>query len=114
MTLPTRPTLADLSGWVEDFPRADVPQLGLARVLPTDGADETGEGIVVVHLQHAPAAVYLQLGADSVWVATLTARSNDLTGTSLDLIGLGAEVSAAGRLCAYLQQRTVEAASALR
>ena len=111
MTGPQRPTQATIAEWAARFVARGVPALGEPLVLPQDD-DETGDAfIVLIHLRHAPAAIYLQLDESGRWVATLTERPSDLTGTSLDLIALGAEVEAAGQLCAYLQERTDDLAA---
>ncbi|MEV8239862.1 hypothetical protein AB0O90_06495 [Microbacterium testaceum] len=104
MTPRDRPTLADMTSWVHHYDEhiAATP----ARVVAHGDPTQEGPGIVLVYLKYAPAAVYLQLNANGTWAATLTERTDELTGTSLDLIGLGEEVTAAGRLCAYLQERT--------
>lgn len=106
MTLARRPSLDEIAEWVRDFEAQRIPALGRPRVLPQDDADDEDAFVVIVHLEHVAAAVYLQLDDDLRWIATLTQRPTDFTGTSLDLIGLGAEVEAAGHLCAYLQRRT--------
>jgi len=106
MTAPQRPSQTTVAEWVARFVATGVPALGDPLVLPQDDEENADAFIVLVHLRHAPAAVYLQLDESLRWAATLTERPNDLTGTSLDLIALGAEVGAAGQLCAYLQQRT--------
>ncbi|WZH37083.1 MAG: hypothetical protein PIR02_00130 [Microbacterium enclense] len=104
MTARQRPNLADVARWVHDYDERIAPSS--ARVVAHGDPEQDGLGIVLVYLKHAPASVYLQLTADGRWSATLTERADELTGTSLDLIGLGEEVTAAGRLCAYLQERT--------
>lgn len=106
MTAVQRPSHAEISEWVALSEAQGIPALGTVRVLPQYDADSEDVFIVLIYLRYAPAAVYLQLDDSARWIATLTERPSDLTGTPLDLIGLGAEVEAAGQLCAYLQRCT--------
>lgn len=106
MTSSARPTPATLEQWLGAFRTSDGAFDGPAKVMPVDEAIDDDAVIVIVPLQHAPASIYLELDAHARWNATLTARDDALTGPSLDLVGLGTEVAAAGRLRAYLQDRT--------
>lgn len=91
---------------MDDF-RPTAPTLaGNVRVMPLDEAVDEEATIVVIPLRYAPASIFLELDAEARWNATLTERTDALTGSSLDLVALGTEVAAAGELCAHLQRRT--------
>lgn len=104
MTSSRCPTVEEIEQWVDEFEKANGSFEGPVRVVPQEDSDQPGALVVLVHLVHAPATVYLTPGADQRWVGTLTERTRELTGTYGDLVELGREVTAAGHLCEHLQR----------
>ncbi|MDF2916950.1 MAG: hypothetical protein K0S70_1167 [Microbacterium sp.] len=99
-----------LEEWVAEFlEQGKVPGVSV-KVAIQDGSDGLDTGLVIVHLENAPADVYMQPRAidDPEWEATLTARSDDLTLTPYQMAGLAAEVAFAGNLCTFLQFKSIE------
>ncbi len=103
-------TKALLEEWVTEFLSQGLIDPSQIVVAVQDGSDGRDTGLVMIHLQNAPADIYMQpVGVDQTrWEATLTARSDDLTITPYQLTGLGAEVTMAASLCGYLQFKSLE------
>lgn len=93
-----------LQAWVDEFLAGDVALDGTVAVI--DQEEPGNLSLVVVHLAHAPASMYMQPGAgDSSWKITLTSRADDLTLDPDRMTALGDEVAAVGQLCTFLQRR---------
>ncbi len=103
-------TKALLEEWVAEFLAQGLIDSSQIVVAVQDGSEGRDTGLVMVHLQNAPADIYMQpVGMDEArWEATVTARSDDLTLSPYQLTGLGAEVAVAASLCSYLQFKSLE------
>ena len=99
-----------LEQWVAEFLQKGQSHAVTIKVAIQDGSEGLDTGLVIVHLQNAPADIYLQPRAidDPEWEATLSARTEDLTLTPYAMAGLAAEVAFAGNLCTFLQFKSIE------
>ncbi len=99
-----------LEEWVAEFLEQGQSQPIQVKVAIQDGSDGLDTGLVIMHLQNAPADIYMQpRGIDEPeWEATLSARSDDLTLTPYAMAGLAAEVALASNLCTFLQFKSIE------
>ncbi len=99
-----------LEQWVAEFVEQGQSHGVEIKVAIQDGSEGLDTGLVIVHLQNAPADIYLQpRGIDEPeWEATLSARSEDLTLTPYAMAGLAAEVAFAGTLCTFLQFKSLQ------
>lgn len=99
-----------LEQWVAEFVEQGQPHGVEIKVAIQDGSEGLDTGLVIVHLQNAPADIYLQPRGidDPEWEATLSARSEDLTLTPYAIAGLASEVAFAGTLCSFLQFKSLQ------
>ncbi|KAA9087060.1 hypothetical protein [Microbacterium radiodurans] len=99
-----------LETWVAEFFDQGPNERLSVKVAIQDGSDGSDTGLVILHLTHAPADIYMQpVGFDEPrWEATLTARENDLALSPYEMIGLASEVALAGSLCTFLQFKSLE------
>lgn len=103
--------LETLQQWVADFVAEGNTNGANVNAVAHHGEDDESTGLVVMHLRHADALVYMQpRGFDNpLWEMTLTARDSDATMPPSQMAALGAEVVVAANLCTYLQYRSLDA-----
>ncbi len=80
----------------------------LSRPQEDDGREDSGP--VILNLRTAAQCVYMEPRSydDTIWEVTLTEQPNDLVMSVHDIASLAAELVMAGRLCTFLQWRSLE------
>jgi hypothetical protein len=111
-----RLTMDELTGWVHEFHGSEATEGALPQAVDTSW-DETmvDTGLIVLRLETSGTELYLRrkIGGSPEWTVTFEAREHAAEATADQVMSLAAEVSAVGRLCAFLSERTAEHARAL-
>lgn len=98
--------MTQIREWVTDYEKHDHLAHATVHVLPQEDQEHLDSGIVAIHLNHAPASIYLNVDCERQWTAALTERSGELPLSGSHLMALGEELITMGKLCEYLQSRT--------
>ncbi|MFZ8757453.1 hypothetical protein ACO03V_08580 [Microbacterium sp. HMH0099] len=107
---PPRRDVYVLQQWVDDFIEAGNTAGADIVVAEQDGDRRSDTGLVIVRLQRANGAIYMQPRAfdDPLWQMTVEVHETELTAPPYEMGALGAELIVASNLCTYLQYRSLE------
>ncbi len=98
-----------LEHWVAEF--VDVRSAGdLIRVAVQDGSGGEDTGLVIVPLDNAPNAVWIEpksSGDELSWTISIEPMQETLELTSFELNALTQELQVAAELCAFLQEKSL-------
>jgi hypothetical protein len=99
-----------LEAWLEEYELGGEQIAEYAEVVVQDGSDGSDTGLVVIGLKNATTDVYMQPVAlgDPHWEVTFTARDRDLALSTDGVVALAEELSAAARLCTFLERKSIE------
>lgn len=99
-----------LEAWLEEYELGGEQIAEYAEVVVQDGSDGSDTGLVVIGLKNATTDVYMQPVAlgDPHWEVTFTARERDLALSTDGVVALAEELSAAARLCTFLERKSIE------
>lgn len=103
---------ATVQGWVDDYLEANPTQQDRISVLERDFTPGPDSGLVVVSLSRASTVTYVQaIVQDDFprWLVTFEPRAEAIDLDAAGVANLSADLAALAGLCAYLQERTVEA-----
>lgn len=98
-----------LESWVADFVEARTAGDEI-RVAVQDGSDGEDTGLVLIPLENAPNAVWIEprdSGDELSWHVFIEPSNDTIELTSFELNALTHELQIAAELCAFLQERSL-------